>query len=420
MRTEETTRDATPAALLVLAVIALLPIGRLAEVPVVIAALCGLVLVLRARVDVRGDAALRLVVILFACYWVPIVLSGFAAVAPQKTWSTAAATLRFLPFALFAVYALRSPPLWPRMLLAVAAICMLWLIDAWVQIATGHSLGGAPELERLSGIFGADNLKLGPVLAVLAPFVLLAARQVAGRLGLLLAFFVVLVPVLLAGARAAWLSYAIVCVVIAWRETGTLRRFMPLLAGVALAVIIAVLGVRNESGGFQARLDRSLLALQGTSQGIDEASAGRVSIWRAAVDMIGEHPLTGVGARGFRHDYPAHAQADDRFAPAGAKTGAAHAHQIVLEVLSETGVIGLVFWLAGCVAAIRAWRRASAPARERAFAPALALVAMCFPLNTHLAFYSAWWGLLFWWLIAMFCVALAEPADAPPRSALPA
>ncbi|HEY6544716.1 MAG TPA: O-antigen ligase family protein, partial [Dokdonella sp.] len=38
-------------------------------------------------------------------------------------------------------------------------------------------------------------------------------------------------------------------------------------------------------------------------------------------------------------------------------------------------------------------------------APALSLLAMTFPLNTHLAFYSAWWGLLFWWLIALYCAA---------------
>src|SRR5690606_40031617 len=134
-------------------------------------------------------------------------------------------------------------------------LCALWLIDAWIQFNTGHGLGGAPEPERLSGIFGADNLKLGPVLAVLSPFVLLAARAVAGRPGLLLAFVLVLVPVLAAGSRAAWLSYAIVSVVIAWRETGSLRRFMPLLAGIALAIVMAALGVRLDSNGFQARLD---------------------------------------------------------------------------------------------------------------------------------------------------------------------
>jgi hypothetical protein len=47
----------------------------------------------------------------------------------------------------------------------------------------------------------------------------------------------------------------------------------------------------------------------------------------------------------------------------------------------------------------------------RARAPALALIAMCFPLNTHLAFYSAWWGLLFWWLLALYCAALGARED---------
>ena len=55
---------------------------------------------------------------------------------------------------------------------------------------------------------------------------------------------------------------------------------------------------------------------------------------------------------------------------------------------------------------MRAWLRADGRTRDLAFAPALALVAMCFPLNTHLAFYSAWWGLLFWWLLGLYCAAL--------------
>ena len=42
-----------------------------------------------------------------------------------------------------------------------------------------------------------------------------------------------------------------------------------------------------------------------------------------------------------------------------------------------------------------------------------ALVAMCFPINTHLAFYSgSWWGLFFWWLLSLYIAALyAERVD---------
>jgi O-antigen ligase len=312
---------------------------------------------------------------------------------------------------LFVAWALRHREVWPGFHASIAAICGLWLIDAWIQILSGHSLGGAPEAERLAGIFGAGNLKLGPVLATLAPFLLLLARERAGRFGLLLAFVALLVPILLAGSRAAWLSYALVCVVFAWRETRSFRRFLPLLLGVLLGVGLSVGMAWRGSAGFDARIERTMLVLRGTSAAIDDASAGRLSIWHTAYAMIRAHPLTGVGARGFRYDYPVHAAPGDRFVDARTGVGASHAHQIVLEVLSETGLVGFLFWTLGVALALRAWRRATPARKARAFAPALALVAMCFPLNTHLAFYSAWWGLFFWWLLAIFAAALGTAAQ---------
>jgi hypothetical protein len=42
------------------------------------------------------------------------------------------------------------------------------------------------------------------------------------------------------------------------------------------------------------------------------------------------------------------------------------------------------------------------------------VLAAVFPFNTTLAFYSAWWGLLFWWLLALWIGALGSRADAEP------
>ncbi|WP_440225383.1 O-antigen ligase family protein [Dokdonella sp. MW10] len=403
------TRAERAALVVVLAVLVLLPVGRTSELPILVGAIAGLVLLARGVLAASmRDGAARLATLLFACYWLPVVASGIAAVDPGKTWSTAASTLRFLPFAWFVAWTMRKPSTSPPMLLATAAVVGLWLVDAWVQWIFGYSLGGAPEVERLSGIFGADNLKLGPVLAVLSPFVFVVARSLGGRLGLLGAFAAMLVPVLLSGSRAAWLCFALVVVVFAWRETRSLKRFLPFVAGALVAAVFAVVGAWHADTGFEARIDKSLQALQGTEQSLDEASAGRISIWRTSATMIAQNPLTGVGARGYRHAYLEYAREGDRFAWEGAEVGAYHAHQIVLEVLSETGLVGLAFWIAGVVIAVRAWRRADRAARGRAFAPGLALVAMTFPLNTHLAFYSAWWGLLFWWLLALFVAALGD------------
>jgi len=96
----------------------------------------------------------------------------------------------------------------------------------------------------------------------------------------------------------------------------------------------------------------------------------------------------------------------------GKGEGACHAHQLLLEVASETGTLGLLAWLAAAVLAWRAWRRAGADARARAFPASVALGVTLFPLNTHLAFYSAWWGLFFWWLLSLWCAALfvVDPA----------
>lgn len=388
-------------------VLVLLPVGRAAEAPLAIGAIAGLILAWRARAQLRTHAGVRLVAIAFGCYWLAALISAPGAVAPEKTWGTVAALLRFAPFALFACLALRKTPWWPRLTDACAAIVVLWLLDAWVQILTGWSLAGAETADRLSGIFGAGNLKLGPVLAVLSPFVFAAARKRWGWRGLAVAFAFQLMPILFAGSRAAWIMYALVALAFAWMQTRAPLRF----AGSALAAAcVALLGIAvawQHSGRFDVRFDRTLQALQGSAQALDAASAGRLRIWRTALAMSAAHPLAGVGVRGFRYAYPQYASPGDAFIDTQTDEGAFHAHQIVLEVLSETGIAGLALWLIGAFFAIRAWRRADAPARERALAPALALAAMTFPLNTHLAFYSAWWGLLFWWLLALYCAALS-------------
>jgi O-antigen ligase len=83
----------------------------------------------------------------------------------------------------------------------------------------------------------------------------------------------------------------------------------------------------------------------------------------------------------------------------------------VLEILSETGFVGLLLWLAGAALAWRAWRYASAAAKERARPAMLALAVTVFPLNTHLAFYSAFWGGLAMLLVALYSGSLLARDD---------
>jgi O-antigen ligase len=395
-------------------VIALLPFGRSAEAGTLLCLLGVVLLFARQRDALRGHAGARLALWLLGAYATAALLSAFDSDAPGKSWCTVAGLLRYFPLALYACFAVRRDSRLQSLFVAVALVLALWVLDAWMQALTGWSLGGHAEAERVSGIFGADNLKLGPTLAVLSPFALWAARRRWGLAGLLIAFVLVLGPVLLAGSRAAWLSYALVALGFAWHEARSPRQFV--LFCVLGAALLALAGgvAWKTSPRFQARMDRSLVALHGTDRSVDAALSGRLDIWATSSRMIAGHPVNGVGVRAFRYAYPHYAPADDHFLvaePCGVGMGACHAHQIVLEILTETGTLGLLLWLAAVALAWRAWRGVGAAARSRAFPVTLALGVMLFPLNTSLAFYSAWWGLLLAWLLGLWCAALYVVAD---------
>lgn len=395
-------------------VVALLPLGRSSELGTLLCLLGVILLFAREPHALRHHAGGRLLLWLLAAYVGAALLSAIDALMPGKSWSTVAALLRYAPLGLYACFAIRREGKLQALYAAVAAVLALWCADAWLQALTGWSLGGPAEAERVSGIFGADNLKLGPSLAVLSPFALWVARRRWGLPGLLIAFVLVLGPVLLAGSRAAWLMYALVAVGFAWREAGSAWRFVGF--GMIAAALLALAGALawNTSPRFHDRAERTLLAVHGTDQSLDTALSGRLDIWRTSLAMFEAHPVNGVGVRGFRYAYPQYAPANDHFVsaePCGIGEGACHAHQLVLEVLTETGTLGLLLWLAAVGLALRAWRRVGVAARTRAFPVTLALAVMLFPLNTHLAFYSAWWGLLFAWLLGLWCAALYVEGD---------
>ncbi|QWT20058.1 O-antigen ligase family protein [Bacillus sp. NP157] len=400
---------------------ALLPVGRSAEFGVFLCLVGSLLLLVREPGAIRHHPGAKLFLWLFAAYAGAALVSAVDAVAPGKSWGTVAGILRFAPLGIYTCFAMRRPGKVRSLYMATAVVVAIWVVDAWVQALTGVGLAGHSDPERLSGIFGRDNLKLGPALAACSPFLLWAAGERWGRRGLVIAYLITLGPILLAGSRASWLCYGIVGLAFLWREAGSAKRFLVACAAGALAVALAGTLAWQVSPRFRERIAHTLPALNGTEAGVDAALTGRLGIWTTSLRMYAAHPINGVGVRSFRVAYPAYATPGDHFLTiekCSDGEGACHAHQVLLEVATETGTLGLLAWLAAAVLALRAWWRAGVEARERAFPPFVALLAILFPLNTHMAFYSAWWGLLAAWLLSVWCAALyADLGDPEPRHA---
>ena len=398
----------------VLAFVALWPTVGPAEAVLSLGALASLAILAFRRFR-NGTALLSreawaLITVLFLCYWLPEFFSAFDSVDPARSWREVTLDLRYLPFLWLAAMAVAHRRDRRRVLGGIALIAGLWALDACVQALSGWSLGGANLSDRLTGIFGAGNQKLGPVLASLLPFALAEADRRWRGAGWVTTSVLFGAVILLAGSRASWIVFALVILMAGWYRFGRRRLLLSLAGGALVASVLAM----SFSSQFAGRIDRSMAAFSGDRSGLDVALAGRLSIWHAAVGMIAAHPVNGVGIRGFRDVYDQYAAPDDFFLRQG-EHGGLFAHQIVLEILSETGAIGLAFWLLGMALARRAWRWALPAARQRATVAMQALVVTVFPLNTHLAFYATFWGSVFLLFLALFAGTLfALDDDAPP------
>jgi O-antigen ligase len=419
----------------VIAFVALWPAPGYAEGVMVLGALAAIARLLLARF--RGGSRLlsapawALTSVLFFAYWLPEAISAVDAIDRAHALNESLVDLRYLPF-LWLVAAAVADTRGRRVTFAgLAVIAAIWTIDALLQAFTGTSplfwgidsikqaisghpmcpVGDSASVDRLSGVLGPCNLKLGLVLASLSPFVLHAAARRFGNLGWIVSAAIVGIVILLAGARASWLTYAVVLLFSGWRQLGAKRLIGVFVFG-ALSLGVLTMAVPQ----VRERIVRTAYALTADQEGVDIALSGRTRIWGAAACMVREHPINGVGARGFRDAFPA--CDPESGAPAAWGTGPAlHAHQVVLEVLSETGVIGLLLWLAGAALGWRAWRYAAPPARERARPAMLAVAATVFPFNTHLAFYSTFWGGVTLLLAALFAGSLLGWGDDAPGQA---
>ena len=408
----------------VLAFVALWPAPGYAEAVLALGAIAAIVRLLLSRF--RGGTALlsgpawALTSVLFFAYWLPEAISAVDAADRARALREAAVDLRYLPFLWIVASAVANEEGRRRTFGGLAVIVGVWTLDALVQAASGTSplfwgidsikqaisghgmctMEEVAALDRLSGVLGPCNLKLGIVLASLSPFALDAAGRRFGRMGWAVASMLVGLAILLAGSRAAWLTYGLVLAWTGWRLLGWKRLLAVFGLGAALLIASALV-----SPPVAERLNRSMTALTGEPDGVDHALSGRSRIWSAAVCMARTHPINGVGARGFREAFPA-CDAEVGTQAAWGTGPALHAHQIVLEVLSETGLIGLLLWLSGAAMAWRAWRYADAGARERARPAMLALAVSAFPFNTHLAAYSTFWGGVLLLLAALYAGSL--------------
>jgi O-antigen ligase len=345
---------------------ALLPFGRLIELPLSIFALSLPFLARSAANRQRIRRVSKIVIPLFLCFWLPMLLSSFDSFMPQKSWVQSIAALRFLAAALSMSVLLNADSARWRVVRWTSFLLLFWAIDGFIQLLFGSDLFGITmNPDRLNAIFLKQYQFYGPTLAILSPILLEYARRRWPAWAWVAAFTLTLGAVLIAGMRAGWLLMGLVLVIYMWmmlqRENRQLRKISLSIPALVIATII---GSYLISPLFQARVEQSLAVTQGSQAALDAASTYRMPIFKTSLVMYRAHPVNGVGVRAYPKAYMSYAAADDiHIQRSGGKSGATHAHNLVLEVMADTGSIGVLGMLAGLFLAVRFWRSMS-PARR--------------------------------------------------------
>jgi O-antigen ligase len=390
---------------LAVAFIALLPFGRLAEIPLSTFALSLAFIARTPDGRRRIRAAATFVLPLFLCFWIPLLVSSIDSFYPAKSWSSSLAALRYLAAALAMAVLLNPPSARERVLRWSAWLLLFWAFDAFVQLFLGRDLFGvAMHPDRLNAMFTKNYMFFGPTLAMLSPLVLEHARRHWRPWAWALSFALLLGAVLISGMRAGWLTMALVLAVyfllMMKRENRELRKTVLTIPVIAILVLTFSYFA---SPLFQERLDISRAFAIGGEAAVDASSMERVPIFATALKMYTEHPVNGVGVRAFPKAYMVYAEPDDiHIRKSGGVSGALHAHNFVLEVMADTGTIGLLGLLAALWFLWRHRARVTPAERQDAFPFALAVLLVLFPLNSHFAILGTYTSSLIWFLVGLW------------------
>lgn len=389
---------------LAVAYIALLPFRRLSEIAMSLFAISFFFLFRSTFYKDRIKNLLPLLLPLFLCFWIPMLASSFDSFDASKSWMSSLSAVRFFLAAMSIAVLLHSASLRWQVLRWSSFVLIFWAIDGYVQLAFGVDLFGIQmNDERLNALFGDKYQYYGPTLAMLSPILLEYARRRWPAWAWGACFGLVLGAVMIAGMRAGWLAMGMVLfayfLLMFRKDNKELRRSAVAIPLLAIAIIIGSYAV---SPTVQDRVSRTLTIAQGETSAVDYALSWRLPIFNASLAMYEAHPVNGVGVRAFPVAYPSFAPADDfHVLRHNDGRGTTHAHNIVLEVMADTGTIGLLGLIIGTVLLWRAWRSLPPANKQEVFPYALALVLILFPLNSHFALFGTYTSSLCWFLMGL-------------------
>jgi len=201
--------------------------------------------------------------------------------------------------------------------------------------------------------FMANRNLFGSAQALLLPFAIYTfyAANRSWKIISVVAITGIFVSLVLSLTRASWLSeiaVLLVAAILVLIFVPTMRKkwmLGTLAAAVVIALMVAILILPNKDNELARSVTEraSSLATNTSSNTIAGSNiTERLKIWKRTVKMIGDHPLLGVGAGNWKIVMPSYGLDSTVFAKGFYAPD--RVHNVYLQVASETGIPGTVFY----------------------------------------------------------------------------
>lgn len=229
---------------------------------------------------------------------------------------------------------------------AVLAAAVIQAVVGTTQYVTGTGASYGGHNVRAVGTFSAlDVMGMATVVGygVVVAVGLALVLRATPRLALLVLAGALIVALLLTLSRGAVVSTAVAAAVMVLVAGRQLALRTAVYGGAAAVVLTGAIGAGN--GGVAARF----ATIGSATSTPDRSVQDRYDLWRAAIEMWRDHPVTGVGLKEFaayRDSYaPLHLSSGSDVADAALafqREPLLSPHNMYLLVLSEQGVVGLL------------------------------------------------------------------------------
>lgn len=354
--------------------------------------------------------AYRLYLLVFLMIWLPLLFSLTDAEYAREACSDTFKILLYGFVGVGSVWLAREKRVLPPLLVLLTGLALFWTADVIFQRFTGFDIFGTVynlQGEARAGAYFKVPEKFGTYLACMDVLALsyLATRLTPAALSAVWLFL--LLGMLVTLSRTGWAIFLLFSVPLLLVFVIAKVRFAWLWALLLAAVALPVLYFHYQHDPvLQQRMARSLAFMDGmTYDNWNTVLTYRLDLWRASLQMFGEHWMNGLGLHAFTEDfknYPA--------APFWQGLQPSHEHQYLLQVMNATGTLGLAGLFILHAVLIRCWYK---PGMKASALPvALYLLAMWFPLGTHFSFYSSEWVWANLMLLGLVAGSLQPGADA--------